>query len=199
MLTLACIDIGVVNLGFAVIRFEDPEHFDVLFADKIDITKFGCDQRFCELSHDNIMADWISHFTRSHKHLLEKSDKILIERQPPMGFRDAEQLLMHYYREKAVLIHPRSFHCHFLVSRLDYDSRKEMLVRKANRIYEKCNNVCSVLAHERAHDVADALLFAMYFVQTADGRKLLSARTMTRNDDGDIDSFFEQFIYRGRR
>jgi hypothetical protein len=47
----------------------------------------------------------------------EMADFILIERQPPMGLTAVEQLIFSRWRDKAILVHPRSMHKYFNIGR----------------------------------------------------------------------------------
>lgn len=192
---VVCVDIGIINLGFAVVKFTTTEDFSVIFADKFDISNFSCDRSVCTMSHDNIMADWMGHFMHEQKQYFDMADKVLVERQPPVGFRDAEQLLVHCFRDKAVLIHPRSFQAYFGVSGHEYDHRKIILVRKAKNVYHQCSSTIELLEKERAHDIADALLFAIYYVNTTDWKtKLLPHREKLVVENAE--KFFQKFIYK---
>lgn len=190
---LFCIDIGIVNMGVAFIKVSDHDDMECILADRIDITDFKCDER-CTLNHSAVMADWISHMVSTYKEELDQADKVLIERQPPMGHRCAEQLLFHKFRHKAVLIHPRSFHCHFNISRLGYEDRKRVMVSQAKRLFESSSNTAA-LYQERAHDVADAMMLAVYYANQPENRhKFYTAEKTKRISD--IASFLNQFAYK---
>ena len=163
---LLCVDIGLINMGIAVVNVTNPNKMECKLAARVDITDFRCKGTTCTLSHEAMPVDWVAHFLRDYKTEFESCDKVLLERQPPGGFRCIEQLLYQAYRQKTVFIQPRSFLAHFGIGAMEYDHRKAYLVRAAKRVYQ--NDVATrALSAERAHDVADALMFAVYHVEKA--------------------------------
>ena len=103
------IDIGLVNLGICKIKVHKLGKYECLMADLVDTTHFKCDRQTCQLRHEACHVDWVSHLLQSYKEDFDKAEIVCIERQPPGGHAASEQLLFAALREKAVLIHPRSF------------------------------------------------------------------------------------------
>ena len=75
----------------------------------------------CKLHHDNCTADWITHMVQEYPKPFYNSDIILIERQPPQGHKDVEQIIALLFRDKIKLISPNSMHAYFGIGHLDYD------------------------------------------------------------------------------
>ena len=162
-----CIDIGVHNMGVAELEREGSSPPRFLSGRKIDITdNGGCRGEDCDLGHTGAMADWVAHLVRYDKDFRAASDQadlILIERQPPCGFRDCEQLLFSIFRTKAVLVHPRSLHAHFKIGSLSYEERKVAACRISNWRFRDSKVWQAMLAsHARQHDVADAALMGLW-------------------------------------
>lgn len=193
VMLLFCIDIGITNMGVAYIKAHSPDQLECIHAARVDITDFKC-TKDCNLHHGAVTADWISHLIGDYQTDLDSADVVLIERQPPMGHRCVEQLLFQAFRHKAVLIHPRSFLCYFNISRLEYDDRKKTLVSRAKRVFQTSPaDIQRALQQERAHDVADAMLFAVYYVNRSDVRhKLYSPERMKAI--ADVEAYFNQFV-----
>ena len=180
-------------MGIAVVEVVSHDDIDCHYAEKIDITDFACGPN-CELHHDSVMADWVAHFIRRHEAYLNAADVVLIERQPPMGHRCTEQLLFNAYRDKAVLIHPRSFHRFFNVSMMNYDDRKRALVAKAKRYLAGSKTAQAALSQERAHDVADAILFSVYYVNQPSVKVSLYP-TKRKPSVLNAEAYFQTFAY----
>lgn len=195
---LFCIDIGITNMGVAYINAHSHDQLECIHAARVDITDFKCTKN-CNLSHSAVSADWISHLIADYQTDLDSADVVLIERQPPMGHRCIEQLLFQAFRHKAILIHPRSFLCYFNISNMDYDDRKKSLVSRARRVFQTSSaDVQAALQQERAHDVADAMLFAVYYVNRPELRHKFYSREH-KNVIADAEAYFNQFIYQRPR
>ena len=170
---IVSIDIGVRHLALLLLETEPQTHklHDIIWFELIDITAFqhlDDNPTECKLPHTRTFADWLSHIFLLHHELFDIATTILIERQPPQGFVVIEQLLFFHYRNKAVLVHPRSVHS-WLGWRRDvaYEQRKVKSVQylkyhltKSSRTY-----LCKELEGlTRQHDVADAFGQAMFFL-----------------------------------
>ena len=162
---VVAIDIGLTNLGFVKVRIRGKDDYECLVADLVDTTTFTCDQRTCKLRHSACHVDWIDHLLQRYRADFDEAEVVLIERQPPQGHKAPEQLLYAAMRDKAVLIHPRSFLAWVGIGSMDYELRKEAIVRRAKRIY-KDDVAQAALKRERAHDIGDGLNFVDYHVAT---------------------------------
>ena len=157
------IDIGIVNLGLCKVRVRGIDDYECLLARLVDTTRFTCDRRTCKLKHTACHVDWAQHLLQTYRADFDEANVVLIERQPPQGHKAPEQLLYAALRDKAVLIHPRSVLAWVGISSMDYELRKEAMVRRAKRTYT--DDVAQIaLAQERAHDIGDALIFVSYYV-----------------------------------
>ena len=172
-------------------------------ADQIDITVFNCKHKCCCLQHGRNTADWISHFLVRFENHIKSADVVLIERQPPMGHKCVEQLLFQACRSKAVLIHPRSFHSFFHIGHMDYDHRKSFVTDTVKQIFKDSDCVEWLMSQKdtRTHDVADALLFVVYYInQPAVKRELIPIQLNDMNHcEIDNSHDFNQFRYKKRR
>ena len=180
---IVSIDVGILHLG-VVCCDVTWEQIDVKHVALIDITK-QCRQRNCTLNHTNHIVDRVDHFIQVYKTILDKADRILIEKQPIMGLISVEQLLFDRLRDKVEFIYPVSMHKHFGIRKLDYDGRKAFLVEKtkpylAGTVYDTL---------ERKHDVADAMAMIMYWRRNS-GRRV-------HRELGKPGTPFERFRYLG--
>ena len=151
------IEVGIINLGLVCCDVT-WEKFVVEDVHLVDLTKH-CRQIGCTLNHTNHMVDRIDHFIQGYTHVLDKADKILVEKQPIQGLLSVEQLLFDRLRDRVVFIHPASVHKHFGIRKLTYDERKEHLVIKTKpyltgTLYDEV---------ERKHDIADAMAMIIYW------------------------------------
>tara|TARA_R110002073_G_scaffold123085_4_gene266428 strand:- start:432 stop:989 length:558 start_codon:yes stop_codon:yes gene_type:complete len=152
------IDVGYKNMG--LIQMEVPG-WTPTFMKKIDISRIphNCVQMCnCKIPHTNETADHVAHFIQEYRDLLDKSDIILIERQPPLGLTNIEAILFFVFRDKMKLISPNSVHYHFGFGHLDYEHRKERVVNIASK-YITLPDI------ERKHDIADAFCMILFEVQ----------------------------------
>ena len=130
--------------------------------DRIDITNMKhfntkfCD---CKLEHESCIPDYLDHFVQENTILFNSADIILIERQPPVGITNVQDLLFIKFRSKVILISPRSVHSYFNMSK-DYDIRKvesELISKKYLDTFDKFNN------NTRRHDMSDAMLMIIFY------------------------------------
>ena len=157
------IDIGILNLGYvySTLRIDSSELL-VTECDRVDITIFKhskvpfCD---CKLHHDYCIPDYIDHFIQEHLEVFEESDLILIERQPPVGITNVQDLIFSRYRNKVLLVSPNVIHKYFKMSK-DYSKRKEESQGIAE-VY--LNNFAKYNNNIRKHDISDALLLIIWY------------------------------------
>ena len=160
---ITSIDIGIQHLGITVCEVDDDMTGLVLREAKlINIQDFNCNRLKCKLHHDRCFADWMAHVFQNYSELFD-TDKILIERQPPVGLVAIEQLIFSTFRNKSILISPRSVHCFFKCGKgFDYDARKKHMIK----ITKKMMKGFTTPHHwDRTHDIADALAQTMFFVE----------------------------------
>lgn len=189
-LRVVAVDPGIHNLGICALRVTGFDAVQLDYAAREDITLFGCGGGRCRLSHTATMADWVDHLLQRHAAAFAAADVVLIERQPPHGFRCCEQLIFRAFRHKARLVAPASLHAHFGVRGLDYDARKRRMVQIATRRFAGSPAAERALAADRAHDVADAMLMAARFAGSEEVRERFAA---PQTGAVATDAFFEGF------
>jgi hypothetical protein len=161
------IDIGIVNLGYVFIETFGVSNI-VLECNRIDITQVRHNRVSrcnCQLYHENCIPDYLDHFIQEHENLFNDADEILLERQPPVGITNVQDLLFTRFRNKVKLISPNSIHKHFKMTRNDYDLRKQESLMITNGYLQ---NFCNFETNIRKHDISDAMLMVLYYTQTCD-------------------------------
>jgi hypothetical protein len=175
------IDIGIVNLGFVFVEINDfkniyksdyitnkeqmCKNIIVLKCDRVNITTVNhnsvkwCD---CKLHHEKCIPDYLDHFVQEYQEMFDSADVIIIERQPPIGITNVQDLLFVKFRKKVKLISPNSVHKYFGQS-TDYPTRKLQSERITDdyllQEYNYSENI-------RKHDISDAMLMILYFYNT---------------------------------
>ena len=162
MLSFIGIDVGYINMGVVRMVVDDSFNFtfDEAFRYNISIlrhTKVRASD--CIIPHTRETVDRVAHFIQENREIFDKADCILIERQPPMGLKDIEALLMSAYRHKVTLLSPNRLHKHFGMSHKDYEERKEAVVQIAA---EHLSHLQGFSGQVRQHDMADAACMCIY-------------------------------------
>ena len=157
------IDIGYHNLAL-VKSIVDNNNFEINILEifKIDLTKLPhkkVSRWDCTLYHSNEVSDLFTHFVQEYGDYLNEADKILIERQPPMGLTNIEALFMFAYRHKIELISPNAMHKHFHINVLDYERRKERTIEISKGFLENFQEYQEL---SRKHDIADAVCMIIF-------------------------------------
>jgi hypothetical protein len=173
------IDIGLTHFAFVAVRLIVYGgyllHLDeILGMNMIDIATFKCDRKTCTLHHDKCVTDYLEH-VYVEEPILGTCDKMLIERQPPAGMQGAQELLTKQFREKIVLVAPRSVHKFFKISHFKgptaADKRKASSIRSATRLLSSFN--LNLDQFERKHDVADAICQLHFYINRENDRNLV--------------------------
>ena len=156
------VDIGYINMG--VVSAELNDNFELTFYDafryNISLIKHNTvPVHECTIPHTCETCDRVAHFIQENQYLLEDADCILIERQPPMGFKDIEALLMTKYRSKVKLISPNRLHKFLKIGHLDYEERKVETVKIATPWVDHIHGFKSQV---RQHDMADAVCMCIF-------------------------------------
>jgi hypothetical protein len=195
------IDIGIQHLGLSMNLLNHDYTFkEVLWIDMIDISNYSKLHRYvscedCQLYHTRTFTDWVEHLVQENEEFFEAADVVLIERQPPTGFVAIEQLLFSKFRKKAHLIHPRNVHSYLNFHGLDYEKRKELSVKIANRIMpDKYKD--QLLYYERHHDIADSICMTLYWKEKKhkEWKRKMNLKK-AQEDFGDIFEKLESFRY----
>lgn len=154
------IDIGIVNLGF--VFAEIGNSINIIDCNRVDITYVKhntikrCD---CKLFHENCIPDYLDHFVQENNTFFEEADIILIERQPPVGITNVQDLLFTRFRSKVKLISPRTIHKYFYMSK-DYDVRKIQSEKISSEYLSEFDNFSK---NVRKHDISDAMLILIWY------------------------------------
>jgi hypothetical protein len=167
------IDIGIKHLAMLLVETSKTYVFkEIVWFELVDITQFvHLDQdskNKCSLYHTKTISDWLSHVFYLNTELFDLVETILIERQPPHGHVAIEQLIYFNFRNKSVLIHPRSVHKFLNWTNEDtYEIRKQKSVKILKRQLEKGSR--TYLLNEfnqlrRQHDISDAYIQALFFL-----------------------------------
>lgn len=196
------IDIGIHHLALVLLELQRATYdiHDVVWWELVDITQFqhldSTHAKQCTLTHTKTVADWLAHVFVLNHELFAICDHILIERQPPGGQLAVEQLFFFHFREKAVLIHPRSVHHFFgwVCSSMDvaeerYAHRKIQSTKVLRR--RLTQSARSWLLHDferlaRQHDLADAYCQAVFYAHCENQR---IRRTQESQDLKELESF----------
>jgi len=171
------IDIGIINMGyvFAELTFEISstnlikndnytfnDNIKIIECNRVNITKMKhnlvkyCD---CKLEHDNCIPDYLDHFIQENNLIFEEADNIIIERQPPLGITNVQDLIFTKFRKKVSLISPNSIHKYFNMSK-EYDIRKKQSENISLEYLKDFNNFSNNI---RKHDISDAMLMLLYY------------------------------------
>ena len=167
IMIIISIDIGVHNLGWCWCEIgEDWDPLNIIVKDvgRRDISihsHLSVCPRECKLHHDNNMVDYVLHFKQDYGWMFDQSDLVLIERQPPGGFINIQDLLTYFWRDKVQLINPISVHTHFGMRMYDYDERKVKSMEIASKFI---GHMKSFKTNVRKHDMADAMLSILWLV-----------------------------------
>jgi len=180
------IDIGLLNLGLVCLEYNNDytEQPKAKFADKINLKLWECKKNKnskCSLQHDKSATCFVLHFLSQYKKWFEQSHVIIIERQPPCGMKDIEQVFYTTLQSNRgiynsclslpsikltcdiKLIHPKSMHKHFGIGHLSYEKRKEKTVGISHAILK---NLDSFIDKERQHDISDACCLILFYVES---------------------------------
>lgn len=196
MICIGSIDIGIINLGFVVAKV-DTEWSDlkILFVDNIDITNLAhtkVSRDNCKLRHTKELVDRMNHFMQEQKDWLDQIDVLLIERQPLDGITSVQDLLFHCYRDKVKLLSPTAMHKWLGISQLPYEKRKEKTVEYAMPFLEEFK---AWHAHTRKHDMADAMCFLLWYVDTERTKYNIRLKQQRNYQDLDVIELLERFRF----
>lgn len=167
MLTVASIDVGIVNLALVVAEVEHGSVSRVVHLDVCDTTKFEHNRvqyDECVLGHTKTTTDRVNHFVQERLPLFQRADKVLIERQPLQGLTDVEQVLFMLFRDKAELVSPNAMHKYFQINHLTYEWRKVKTTEIADASFHHLH-FPHYFRLQRRHDIADAWCLLLYWLQ----------------------------------
>lgn len=159
MAIIVSIDIGYINLGLVEAYIDEEFNITITKFEKLNLsihrhTTVPRDE--CKLCHTREIVDGVMHFIQEYREMLNRCDKILIERQPPAGFTSIEAVLFYEFRHKSIMISPNAMHAFFKINHLDYNDRKI----KTTEIAAEYIDVSDI---ERKHDIADATCMVIFY------------------------------------
>ena len=155
----------ILNSNYQLNKDAIQQNLSILNCNRVDITKVKHNlvkRNCCTLFHDNCIPDYLDHFIQEHQLLFDQADIILLERQPPVGITNVQDLLFKLFRNKVKLISPNSVHKYFCLSK-DYDTRKEQSEKISLDYLSNFNNFKNNI---RKHDISDALLMIIFHYKT---------------------------------
>lgn len=188
------IDVGLVHLAlaFGTIHGED---FSVTidWVNLVDATvlEHGRVPRSeCRLHHTGMAVDRVQHVIQERQPDFDAVEEIVIERQPPGGIRDVEQVFVTLFRDRCVVVCPRTMHVFLGSSGLTYPERKAVSMNRAQRYVPDIRT-----RFPKADDVADAVcLLLTRAAALAKTAAVVKARAAA---DAAVVTTFDRFRYRG--
>jgi hypothetical protein len=174
---LVSVDVGYSNMAIVELT-TDFKDFTVNNVYKINLSNFNETEVYLSMIK----------FISEYKKLFDNADLILIERQPPQGLTNIQDILAFNFSSKVKLICPRSMHKHFLISKLDYDSRKQHTVKITSKYLK---NFLIFDNESRKHDIADAFCLALYYIEKNKKLEILEPEPIPEN----LEEFFNSFKY----
>lgn len=156
---------NLVNNNYVLNKHQNQKYIEILDCNRVDITRIQHNKiPFCEctLHHERCIPDYLDHFIQETTYFQE-CDVLLLERQPPVGITNVQDLLFKQFRNKVILIHPASVHAYFDLPSCEYELRKAKSEMLSNTYLKNEHNF---LNNVRRHDISDAMLITLYFYKT---------------------------------
>ena len=170
------IDVGVIHLalvgGVTSDAYEDLRIVHVELINTTILEHGRVPRSTCTLHHTGMAADRVAHLVQERQILFDAAHRIIVERQPPGGLRDVEQVLACMFRDKVVLMAPQTMHAHIGSSQRPYAIRKALAVEYALVFLPDLR----VRYPDKADDVADAVCLVVTHVHTKAKEALCAAR-----------------------
>jgi hypothetical protein len=142
------------------------KEINVFSCDRIDITEckhIKVHRSECKLEHESCIPDYLDHFIQENSFIFENAEIIILERQPPVGITNVQDLIFTRFRNKVKLISPNTIHKFFKMTRSEYEIRKiesEKITSIYLETFKNFTNNC------RRHDISDAMLMIIYYFKT---------------------------------
>lgn len=192
--TILSIDIGIINMGITKAIIYPTYTFKIISCRLINILGYTCRDKHCTFGHKRSICDCLNHL---FKNSLFDTDIILLEKQPITGLTSVEELILNKFRTVTCLIYPTSMHIALGIDHLDYEHRKIMTVKFA----EKYISHFPDFSHERKHDMSDSMCFIIYFFQIMKLNKpIIKPKIENKqflNSNSNFSNFISQFKYKG--
>lgn len=160
--TLLGVDVGYSHLALALLSVRDdytqPHVSGFALINLASHVHRRVPAATCTLHHSAMTVDKVAHVVQEFGDWLDAAEEVIIERQPPGGMTDVEQLLVASTRNKARLMAPQTMHAHLGLSRLNYEQRKRATEAFASSL---CPALQAHTGLRRKHDIADAVCLAV--------------------------------------
>jgi hypothetical protein len=161
------IDIGIIHFSFVGCVVDTTYKLfisNIYVCKLINITELPteCNDPKCDLYHDKLICDYMSHLFKKYGKYFEEADLILVERQPLTGITSVQDIILFKYRHKCKLICPNTFHNYYQIGDFNREQRKEFFVKYATPYLSKFKSFCFNI---RKHDMADAFCIMYYFLK----------------------------------
>jgi len=163
-MNILSIDIGMINLALVYVNVNsDYTIKEVVFNKLVNLVDLNYHKDLEDIYKTNETSDRIRNLILHYNDFFTNADKILIERQPPMGFKCIEQVIFFMYRQKTVLISPNAMHSFFQIGHLDYDGRKDKTEKIASEFLSYSSYYNNL---ERKHDLADSMCMIIFYLNS---------------------------------
>jgi Holliday junction resolvasome RuvABC endonuclease subunit len=191
------VDIGVLHLAVAVVRagphWEDATVQAVEVINTRTLEHNRVPRSACTLHHTGMAVDRVAHVTQERSALFAAAEVIIVERQPPGGLRDVEQVLVAMFRDKAVVMAPQTMHAFIGSSGLPYAERKEVAIAFAEGHVPHLRTTFP----SKTDDAADAVCLALTWVHKQHQQWARTAAFKAARDTAKARGLdFEAFRYR---
>lgn len=221
-LLIVSIDVGILHLG--IVWAKTTTDFKLIQFDGCDLVNLVGITRTvherltspCSLSHTNTLVDRLRHFQLFYHDLLANCHILFIEQQPMQGHTAVEQILFDWYRDRAVLVHPRTMHKHMgFTLDMDYEKRKIgtqniLSLQPCSESFCATYQGISTTGERRVHDISDAACLLLSGLMTVRKKKerenqvsknkeisakqlIIAKNNKTHTNDTDLRDFLEQF------
>ena len=184
------IDIGIFNLGMIMVEVDHNYNIvDWTLIEKVNIQHLClfCRNPECNLPHEKTFSDYINHFIHKYHSSFKQCDTIILERQPPLGFIVIQELILDKFRNKTILISPRSVHKFHNITKYDYEERKVLSVNITKDVMKE--DFIKVTKYQRQHDIADAVCQLLYWLNL---KQSLTKQSLTKQS---LTKPFQDFMY----
>lgn len=157
----------------------------------LDLNNLACGAD-CKLPHSSHAVHKCAHVFHMYAHLIDRADKVMIEKQPTVvgSMLHIEALLYDRLQDRAELVPPQTLHRHFDLVKNDYDARKQMVDSLAG---PRLEHLPAYESLKRKHDVGDAYLLCRLHADRV--RSRVAAARKTRKIAVDL----ARFRYTGPR
>ena len=164
-MVILALDVGVIHLAIAVATcnadYSGAAIREVMLVNTMTLGHTRVCRAACRLHHTGMAADRVAHVVQERQELFDVANTIVVERQPPGGLRDVEQVLVLMFRDKVNVMAPQTMHAFIGSSRNPYTVRKQLAIEYATRFVKDLREQFP----GKTDDVADAICIAVTYVE----------------------------------